>query len=76
MQWIVAIGILLAGLVGMFFIVRSDNSARRKSAAGSFFTGIAEAIDPNAAMIATENEKRANMEGEEDSGDPPNPSLR
>jgi hypothetical protein len=76
MQWLVAALILLAGLAGMFFIVRSDTSTRRKSAAGSFFTGLAEAIDPNAAMIAAENEKRANMEGEEDSGDPPNPDAR
>lgn len=71
MDWLVALLLLLAGLAGIFLLVRSDNSGRRKGATGSFFTGMFEAIDPNAAMIATENEKRANMEGEEDDGDPP-----
>ncbi len=75
MDWIIALAILLlAGLVGhVAVIARSDGSARRKGVAGSFFTGLAEAIDPNAAMIALENEKRANMEGEEDNGDDKDP---
>ena len=71
MDWLVALLLLLAGLGGIFLLVRGDKSGHRKSAAGSFFTGMFEAIDPNAAMIALENEKRANMEGEEEGGDPP-----
>ncbi|WEK47748.1 MAG: hypothetical protein P0Y56_05495 [Candidatus Andeanibacterium colombiense] len=74
MQWIVAGIILLVGLAGMFMLVSSGTATRRKGAAASFFTGVAEVFDPGAAMIALENEKRANMLGEKEDGDPPDPS--
>jgi len=51
MQWFVAALILLAGLAGMFLVVRSDNSGRRKSAAGSFFTGGGSEPGPSAFEV-------------------------
>ncbi|MBO9498010.1 MAG: hypothetical protein J7496_03090 [Novosphingobium sp.] len=78
MQWIIAAAVLIAGLGGMFLLVGTDgNSMRgRGGIAGSFLSGFAEAQDPTAALIALENEKRANMQGEEDDGDPPDPERR
>lgn len=78
MQWIVAAGILLIGLAGIFLLVGTNGNSMkgRGGIAGSFLSGLAEVHDPTAAMVALENEKRANMEGEEDDGDPPNPDAR
>lgn len=56
--------------------MRGGLGKHRSGVAGSFFSGLAEVHDPTAAMIALENEKRANMQGEEDDGDPPDPEQR
>jgi hypothetical protein len=74
MQWIVAGIILLVGIVGMFLLISSGATSRRNGPAASFMSGMAEVFDPGAAMIALENEKRANMLGEQEDGDPPEPT--
>jgi hypothetical protein len=75
MEWLIAGIVLLASVTVLpWWLATSSNAARRGSGVlGSFMTGLAEQLDPRAALIRQENEKRAAMEGEEDSGDPPLP---
>jgi hypothetical protein len=73
MEWLVAAVVLLAAVTALpWWLATGSKSARRGSGAlGSLMGGLAEQLDPRAALIREENEKRAAMEGEEDSGDPP-----
>jgi hypothetical protein len=71
MQWLIALGVFVAGLGLVALAVSTKKTSRPGGGIGAFASGLAEALDPNAALIALENEKRLEMEGEEDSGDPP-----
>ena len=71
MEWLIAIGAFVAGMGLVVLAVSTKKSSRPRGAAGMFVSGLAEALDPHAALIAQENEKRLQMEGEEDNGDPP-----
>ena len=71
MEWLIALGALVAGMGLVVLAVSTKKSSRPRGAAGAFVTGLAEALDPAAAQIALENEKRLAMEGEEDNGAPP-----
>jgi hypothetical protein len=73
MEWLVAGTMVLAAVTVLpWWLATSSRPERRGSGAlGGFLTGLAEQLDPRAALIREENEKRAAMEGEEDSGDPP-----
>jgi len=73
MEWAIAAIMLLAAVTVLPWWLATGSNAGRKGggALGGFMTGLAEQFDPRAALIREENEKRAAMEGEEDSGDPP-----
>lgn len=73
MEWLITAVVLLAAVTLLpWWLATSSNSARRGSGAfGDFMAGLAGQIDPRAALVREENEKRAAMEGEEDSGGPP-----
>ena len=75
MEWLIAGIVLLVALTALpWWLATSSNSARRGGGAlGGFMAGLADQLDPRAALIREENEKRAAMESEEDSGDPPAP---
>ena len=73
MEWLIAAILLLAALTVLpWWLATGSNPARRGGGAlGGFMTGLAEQLDPRAALIREENEKRAALEAEEDCGDPP-----
>jgi len=73
MEWLIAAIVLLAALTVLpWWLSTGSNSARRGGGVvHGFMTGLADQLDPRAALIREENEKRALMESEEDSGDPP-----
>lgn len=71
MEWLIALGVFVVGIGLVALAVSTKKTPRSGGAIGAFATGLAEALDPRAALIAQENEKRLEMEGEEDSGDPP-----
>lgn len=72
MDWIISAILVLATAIVLPMMLASG---KRKGLPGSAMTGIAvglaEVFDPKAAMIAEESEKRADMEGEDESGDGP-----
>jgi hypothetical protein len=73
-QWLIALGVFVAGLGLLVLAVRAGkNSPRPKGggAIGAFGAGLEEAFDRRGAMILEENQKRLEMEGEEEGGDPP-----
>ena len=74
MEWLVALGVFVVGLGLTVWAVRSGKNSPRPRGGGmigAFGAGLEEAFDRRGALIAKENEKRLEMEGEEDSGDPP-----
>lgn len=71
MEWLIALGAFVVGMGLVVLAVSTKKSSRPSGAIGAFTIGLAEALDPHAALIAQENEKRLEMEGEEDAGDPP-----
>lgn len=73
MQWLIALGVFVIGLGLTVWAVSAGKKSPRPpggGAVGAFVSGLAEALDPRVAQIAQENEKRLEMEGEEDAGDP------
>lgn len=72
MEWLAALGVIVAALVLLPWWLATHSDVERKGGglANDFMSGLAEQLDPTAAMIANENEKRLAMEGEQDSGDP------
>ena len=74
MEWLIALGVFVAGIGLTALAVRSSKKSPRPrggGAIGAFGAGFEEALDRRGALIAQENEKRLEMEGEEESGDPP-----
>jgi hypothetical protein len=74
MQWLIALGVFVAGLGLLVLAVRSSKKSPRPSgggAIGAFASGFEEAFDRRGAIIVEETEKRLEMEGEEESGAPP-----
>ena len=73
MEWAITAILLLAAVTVLpWWLATGSRPARRGGGTlGSFMTGLAEQLDPRAALIREENEKRAALEGEEDSGGPP-----
>jgi hypothetical protein len=73
MEWLVTGFLLLAAVTVLpWWLATSSNAARKGGGdAHGFMSGLAEQLDPHAAMIREETEKREAMEGEEDSGAPP-----
>lgn len=73
MEWLAAGIVLLTAVTVLPWWLATSSKANRKGGGTlhGFMTGLAEQLDPHAAMIREENEKREAMEGEEDSGAPP-----
>jgi hypothetical protein len=73
MEWAIAAVVLVAAVTVLPWWLATGSRTRRRGggALGGFMTGLAQQLDPRAALIREENEKRAAMEGDEDSGDPP-----
>lgn len=76
MEWLIALGVLVAGIGLTAWAVSSSKNSPRPRGGGviaALGNAFEEAFDRRGAQIAQENEKRLEMEGEEDSGDPPSP---
>ena len=74
MQWLIALGVFVVGLGLLVLAVRSSKKSPRPRGGGmigAFGAGFDEAFDRRGALIAEQSEKRLEMEGEDDSGDPP-----
>ena len=74
MQWLIALGVFLVGIGLTAWAVSSSKNSPRPRGGGvitALGTALEEAFDRRGAQIALENEKRLEMEGEEDNGDPP-----
>jgi hypothetical protein len=74
MQWLIALGVFVVGIGLTVWAVSSGKKSPRPLGGGviaALGTALEEAFDRRGAQIALENEKRLEMEGEEDSGDPP-----
>lgn len=72
MEWLIALTVFFVGIGLVALTVRSKKgSLPGGGAIGAFGAGLEEAFDRRGALIAQENEKRLEMEGEEESGDPP-----
>jgi len=73
-QWLIALGVFLVGIGLTAWAVSSSKNSPRPRGGGviaALGTALEEAFDRRGAQIALENEKRLEMEGEEDNGDPP-----
>lgn len=76
MEWLVALGVFVLGIGLTAWAVRSSKNSPRPAGGGvtaALGSALEEAFDRRGAQIAQENEKRLEMEGEEDNGDPPLP---
>jgi hypothetical protein len=72
MEWLIT-GLLIAAgaiLLPWWIATHSDPGRKGGGLANDFMSGLAEQLDPRAALIASENEKRLEIEGEQDSGAP------
>lgn len=72
MEWLIATGLFIGAMAILPMLLRSNrDSLHSGNAIAGIVDGMAEALDPKAALISQENQKRTEAESEEEAGADP-----